>query len=465
MSSEPDFDNEESELILRQPSEIQDAEPSFQLFPQPGGTSLQGFTFPPLYKRDKFDKVHVWVILFDGVRIVARWAEQEKFRQGVYQENTKDVTLNQTGRNMYEQALLHMQRTWKDKQMKTGYVTEFSDSSILTLNPMLATEWNEKKIKRWPVYVQPKLDGIRCLANYISNQARPEDSIEYLSRTNKPFHHMNHIRIALVPLFEIMKCVLRSPDILNSNLFALYPGLKNKLKSNSIIFRFDGEFYSFDAFNKISSITSQKSHPHPDEAKIKYHIFDIPMSIDLTCDERYYLLRIAFTIYFQKYPAETSPLRLVDTYSAMTNEEIHYANQIFSSWGYEGVIIRKVEGEIVRGTVLEESIRDTSYYLTKRGQNLLKFKSRHDDEGVIIGASEGTGNQKGLIIWIVQLKNGKQLTLQPREEFEVRRKQLQEWIATGGKAFLGRKYRYLYQEISPDGIPRFAVGDGFVDDR
>lgn len=448
-------------MSLIQPTDIDNAEIEYFLDPQ---TQLQGFQLPLLYKLSSYDKVQVWYIGFNGKEIVSRWAEQEKFRSGNFQESKNEVLLNNSGKNIYEQALMQTQRKWKDKQMKDGYNVSLTDGNILTLNAMLAVQWTEKiKIRQWPVYVQPKLDGTRALANINTSSVGtiiPDESVILLSRANKPYYFMNHIRRDLFSLFDIMNQILRL-----TSWFDSYPGIKAKLLTNkTILFRFDGELYTFDKFNIISSITSRSTSRHPNEEIIKYYIFDIVFNIDLTYDERYYILRIAFTIYFKLFGFKTN-LIFVDTYLANSVNDIQHANKIFSSWGYEGVIIRKVEGEIIRGQILSEDIRKTSYYVDSRKQNLLKYKSRYDDEGIIIDADEGSGNQKGLIIWIVQLKNGKTLRLQPSEEFETRRKQLEEWKATNGTSFRGKKYRYIYQELSPDGIPRFAVGDGFVLDR
>lgn len=442
-------------MSINQPTDIDNAEIEYFLDPQ---TKDQGFQLPLLYKLNSYDKIQVWSIGFNGKEIVSRWGEQEKFKNGNFQESRNEVILNNSGKNIIEQAIMQTQRKWKDKQMKDGYTSSITNGNILTLNAMLAVQWtNKMKIREWPVYVQPKLDGTRALANIDTNN----NNIVLLSRANKPYYFMDHIRRDLIPLFDIMSQILQKPEWFNE-----YPGIKNILikHGKTILFRFDGELYTFDKFNIISSITSKSVTKHPNEEIIKYYIFDIVFSVDFTYDERHYLLRIAFTIYFKLMGPKTN-LIFVDTYIANNVEDIEYANKIFSSWGYEGVIIRKVEGEIIRKKILPEEIRKTSYYVDSRKQNLMKYKNRFDDEGIIVDADEGSGNQKGLIIWIVQLKNGKLLRLQPSEEFETRRKQFEEWKATKGEAFRGKKYRYIYQELSPDGIPRFAIGDGFVMDR
>lgn len=58
---------------------------------------------------------------------------------------------------------------------------------------MLAHKYDEKRID-WsePVYIQPKLDGVRCL--FTKDGA--------YSRTGKKFMNLAHIELALIPFFK-----------------------------------------------------------------------------------------------------------------------------------------------------------------------------------------------------------------------------------------------------------------------
>ena len=54
---------------------------------------------------------------------------------------------------------------------------------------MLAHEFEKrKKHLKFPVFTQPKLDGIRCIATKV------EEDITFVSRNNKPFFFLDHLK-------------------------------------------------------------------------------------------------------------------------------------------------------------------------------------------------------------------------------------------------------------------------------
>ena len=64
---------------------------------------------------------------------------------------------------------------------------------MTNLKPMLAHKYDDKRVD-WskPVYIQPKLDGVRCL--FTSEGA--------YSRNGKQFKNLRHIEIALESFFN-----------------------------------------------------------------------------------------------------------------------------------------------------------------------------------------------------------------------------------------------------------------------
>ena len=65
------------------------------------------------------------------------------------------------------------------------------------IKPMLAykvdkkpVDWSEK------VYIQPKLDGVRCVITLDE-----KENIRCFSRTGKEFHNLDHIKDSLKPWF------------------------------------------------------------------------------------------------------------------------------------------------------------------------------------------------------------------------------------------------------------------------
>ena len=106
----------------------------------------------------------------------------------------------------FEQAVLEATSKWNKKVQKDGYITflkieedmrcikevipKITDKN--NIRPMLAQTYEKRKQHiNYPCYVQPKLDGIRCIAYRDGNE------IKLMSRTGKEFPHLEHIREAL----------------------------------------------------------------------------------------------------------------------------------------------------------------------------------------------------------------------------------------------------------------------------
>ena len=216
------------------------------------------------------------------------------------------------------------------------------------IKPMLAHKLNESKID-WdkPVYMQPKLDGVRCL--FTKDGA--------FSRTGKQFMNVRHIEDSLREYFK------QYTDII-----------------------LDGELYNHDLrddFEKIISLV-RKQKPGTIEryeaAKmIQYHIYDwISSSANwiltggLSYKERLDNL-ICTDIYCGSVKhVKTNKVRVYDEAKAFHNLNLKR--------GFEGSILRT----------------DTPY---KHGRSwgLMKFKDFHDAEANIVNYEEGKGKRKGTL--------------------------------------------------------------------
>jgi DNA ligase-1 len=209
------------------------------------------------------------------------------------------------------------------------------------IKPMLAHKLNESKID-WdkPVYMQPKLDGVRCL--FTKDGA--------FSRTGKQFMNVQHIEESLKSFFY------QKPDVI-----------------------LDGELYNHSLkhdFEKIISLVRKQKPTELDKAEARkltqYHVYD-----------------------YVDYPAIAYKERLDNlTTSDIYNEHIKYVlttivatpamakviHQEYLDMGYEGSILRT----------------DTPY---KHGRSwgLMKFKDFHDAEATIVGYEEGKGKRTGTI--------------------------------------------------------------------
>ena len=215
----------------------------------------------------------------------------------------------------------------------------------MTLKPMLAHKFDNNRVD-WslPVYIQPKLDGVRCL--FTKDGA--------FSRTGKQFKNLAHIELALMPFFK------QQPDIV-----------------------LDGELYNHKLkrdFEKIISLV-RKQKPTADDRLdaqhlVQFHVYDYfdGVKYDSYKTRMQNLYNSDVNIYNPKV-IQTVPAQLVDSYNYA--RDLHAT---FLSEGYEGSIIR-LDGLYKHG----------------RSYDLMKFKDFSDTEATIIGYETGKGKRTGTL--------------------------------------------------------------------
>ena len=210
------------------------------------------------------------------------------------------------------------------------------------IKPMLAHKVNEKKIDfSEPVFIQPKLDGVRCI--FTKDGA--------YSRTGKQFHNLRHIELRLERFF--------------------------KVQPNAVL---DGELYNHalrDDFEQIISLVRKQKPTDEDRRNaqhlIQYHVYDIIAEGPSYEDRLNWILSSRYLWCNAVIPVET---HRVNKYEEAAN--MHYDG--FLKQGYEGSILR------LNGP-----------YEQKRSYNLQKFKDFSDDEATIVGYEAGKGKRTGTL--------------------------------------------------------------------
>jgi ATP-dependent DNA ligase len=214
------------------------------------------------------------------------------------------------------------------------------------IKPMLAYKVDKKPID-WTnkVFVQPKLDGVRCI--FTKDGA--------YSRNNKEFKNLAHIKYDL------------------EDFFKKYP--------NTVL---DGELYNHDLkhdFEKIISLVRKQKPTDEDRSEaasfVQYHVYDTPWLNHLVpsiahYEARYNWLRNNLPI------AKTMTLIANTTVNSI--DEAKMLHDIHLAQGYEGSMLRT-----------------NGLYEQKRSYNLQKFKDFSDTEAFIVGYEAGKGKFEGLI--------------------------------------------------------------------
>ena len=212
----------------------------------------------------------------------------------------------------------------------------------MEIKPMLAHKYNADKAD-YPAFIQPKLDGVRCL--FSAKGA--------FSRTGNQFMNVMHIEKALEPLF------------------AKYP--------NIVV---DGELYNHglkDDFEKIISLVRKKKPTVEDIVEAsqltQYHIYDIASMEYATYTDRNLFILAEPCLRF-KHGIQITPTKLALDYDDA--QSIHKKNL---KAGYEGSIYRSTYGK----------------YKNTRSWDLMKFKDFSDDEATIVGYELGKGKIQGTL--------------------------------------------------------------------
>jgi DNA ligase-1 len=352
---------------------------------------------PTLFSRTSSGAIQIWEVevIDNKHRVISGQIDGQK----VQSEWTVCVSKNIGKSNETspaQQAELEAGAKWK-KKLESGYKESIADiDQVGFIEPMLAKSFSdyEHEIK-YPVFSQPKYDGIRCVAtkNGLS------------SRGGKRFSSVPHIMEALRPIFD------------------KFPQLA-----------FDGELYCdkfANDFNQICSLV-KKSKPSTQDLKnsaeaIEYWVYDIPNDEMNIFSDRYELL--ATLLKDAPKCIRIVPTRIVYDKSQLDNEYSSYLEL-----GYEGQMVR------LNGP-----------YENKRSKFLLKRKEFVDNEYLIVDIIEGDGNKSNMAAsMLLRDSTSKEFNSNIKGNRQYLRK-----LLIDKNNLLGKLATVKYFNLTPDGIPRF----------
>lgn len=394
--------------------------------------------FPILYGKDKNNNIKKWYTYVSKLpdENYACYTEFGRLN-GKCQQTTQIYRFgknigksNQT--TIYEQCVLETTKKWNDKQ-KEGYSeslptnitdiqnipNDMNDSVIKYENntssstsnvylPMLANTFNilnPKHLTIFPCFVQPKLDGVRCIC-YLNNT---KDKVIAQSRTGNFFTSITHITNTLFT------------NLLNYN-------------RNLVL---DGELYTNEIpFEELVGLVKQKKIKTDDAdvnkyLVIKYHIYDIIIN-DTPFEMRNNMLHK----FIEHSKNEHICFVKTDEVSNLVDFKTAFHNYVND--GYEGIMLRSKTG---------------NYVCNYRSANLLKYKEFMENEYRIVGFDEGTGRDSGTVIWKCSTLDGDIFNVRPKGSMQIRKE-----MFNNGNAYIGKWLTVIYQELSERNIPRFPVG-------
>lgn len=358
-------------------------------------------TYPTLYKLTTTGKVQIWYMEREGekyrtisgqlrgAKVTSAWTVAKAKNVGRSNETTPE-----------EQAISEINATYVLKETQKNYKRSITGIENKTyFEPMLAKSFEQKRIKNddWPVFIQPKLDGMRCIANKFG----------MFTRNGKEITTCPHI-------FEELKVFFEQDETL-------------------II---DGELYNHDFNDDFNSIISavKRADMSPESLErsrkiVQYHIYDIG-DMDMTFFERKILIE---TLFRRK---EFNYLKQVETHICNSFIDIDFKHKKIFSKGYEGTIVRL-----------------DALYENKRTYSLMKKKDFITEEFPILALIEGEGNWSGAAkSGLFQHPNGNTFGASIKGTYEYCKQLLRD-----AESYTGQLGTVVFQELTPDGVPKFGV--------
>ena len=255
---------------------------------------------------------------------------------------------------------------------------------MMRYKPMLAYPVSDKPIDySKPVFIQPKLDGVRCVIQFEKVNSFAGEVKAY-SRTGKEWKNINHILTDLVPFFQ------KYPNVI-----------------------LDGELYNHDFKDDFESIISmvRKTKPTDEDRlisaeNVQFHCYDI---ID---ESSVFEERINF---IAQNVSHNHCVKHVDTIQVATESLGKVFHQSNLEMGYEGSILRT-----------------NDVYKCGRSWSLRKFKDFHDSEAKLTSWVEGKGKRIGTIGKFMAVDaDGNKFGMPVMDKFEYLQnnfKEMQGWV-------------------------------------
>jgi DNA ligase-1 len=308
-----------------------------------------------------------------------------------------------------QQAEAEAQAKW-EKQKKKGYVESIGDAKADVVDeiieggivPMLAFTFEKQGHKiKYPCYVQPKLDGIRCIAVVEGGKCT------LWSRTRKRINSCPHIIAEIEKFFK--------DDII-----------------------LDGELYNDDFNDNFEHIVHLVRQDEPDAqcTDVEYHIYD-------TVNKDPFKLR---TSALENMLENSLPnyIKLVLTETVDFEDRVPDFFLAYKEMGYEGAMLRNSNG----------------LYANKRSADLIKVKEMQDEEFKVVDIEEGRGKLAGHVgAFVCLTSDGKEFKAKMSGATEKLRDYFKDESLWKNKLLTVQ-----FQDYTSYGIPRFPVGLRFRDD-
>lgn len=283
-----------------------------------------------LYGKDTKGNIKVWSISVEGAVITV---SHGKLGGKIQNKYTTCVSKNIGKANETtpeQQASLEADAKYK-KQLDKLYKPSVEDlDNVEKQLPMLALDYTKAGHRiKYPCYVSPKLDGVRCIAHYNGLV------VTLMSRGGQYYPVPAKIGFAIQTISELTG-----------------------------IDTFDGELYIHG--EKLQDIVSCVKKENEMTDRLEFWIFDLPS--DKIWSQRYEDLMM-----LHDEIVGISCIKLVSNYIADNENDARQAMNMYLQKGFEGMMLRNSEG---------------LYKYSHRSPDLMKWKDFKDEEALVVGVTK-----------------------------------------------------------------------------
>jgi ATP-dependent DNA ligase len=379
-----------------------------------------------LYKRAKTGKIVYYKIWVDGDTILKETGQLGTDKPVMHKEVCTPKNVGKSNETTgHEQAVSQSLSDWTKKRDE-GYksiadlgnwqdeedlevwldktLPQFNSDASGNPKPMLATDWKKIKEIKYPVMVQPKLDGVRCL---MIVDRENSNEVVFLSRSGKEYTTLFHISEAITTISD------------------------NRIPNQFIL---DGEIYSDElTFQEIIAAVKKQ---RPESLKLKFRVYDT-----ITDD----LQHVRWEKVVKLVDSIASPeIWPVSTWMAANQDEVKAHHDTWVQEGYEGAMIRLLHGK---------------YGLGQRSRELLKVKEFDETEYYFQRWEKGLRDEDLIAVCLTSILDSPK-QFKAKMVGTVKEKQELEQSTIKRDSLITIKHFGFTEE----GLPRFPIGKAFRDE-
>lgn len=363
------------------------------------------------------------------------------------------------------------------KDLRAGFTANTINKVMPGLVPsfecMLSHKYEPKRIKKWPVAIEPKLDGLRAICLVKNGEAK------FYSRAGKEFTALAHLGPKVVEWVEKVRTYL----MFQCSAYIGADGVakpKNPQKAaylgwlghEDVSLALEGEVLT----GGFAATTGDVRRKSEEASNAEYHVFDVVpyhvmtgayVSWNESLRARRHFLEHAI-----HHLPEGSPIKLVPQLQAGSHEDVVAIYEAFRDTSLANYLAgRNLELEAeLKKTIGDHPLEGAivkpleALYEKKRSYGWLKIKAQETEDLVVVDAFEGEGKYVGKLGGLIVDRKGVQVRVgggfsdEQRTVFWALYQVDKKFPDLKGE-MLGSIIEVEFHEVTPDGSlrhPRFV---------